>query len=450
MKPTRIWIALLLGLGATASLLAEEKLTLARCQSLALENHIALRNSRLETAAAREAKKAAFTKFFPSLSVAGAVFQASEPLLEITSPGGNLPVYDGNPASLAKATQFAYFPPSTTAMLGKGGYGLVSAVQPVYAGGRIVTGNRLALLGIEVGETRQRLTQSEITLAIEEQYWQIVALDQKLKTVARFEELLTRLREKVESGYEAGLATKNEVLKVGLKLSALLVDKTKLQNGRNVALMALCQFIGLPYDPGFELEPAPLPQGNPEEIRVDHAAALERRPERKLLDAAVRSEALLGRLKLGEFRPQAAIGAAGLFLKNGDARGKTNAIVYATLSIPLSGVWEASYVRQERKIREKMAGNTLRDRSEAMVIQMEKTWQDLADAGRLVRVSQEALTQAEENLKVNQDSYENGLSEISDLLEAQVLRQQALDQVTDAAVAYRTRRARYLQATGRR
>ena len=80
---------------------------------------------------------------------------------------------------------------------------------------------------------------------------------------------------------------------------------------------------------------------------------------------------------------------------------------------------------------------------------MEKAWQDLNDAGQAGPALREAQAQAEENLKVNEDSYDNGMSDVSDLLEAQTLRQQARDQLTDAMAQYRIKTVYYLQVTGR-
>jgi outer membrane protein len=80
---------------------------------------------------------------------------------------------------------------------------------------------------------------------------------------------------------------------------------------------------------------------------------------------------------------------------------------------------------------------------------MQKTWQDLSDAYKQILLSEEAAAQAEENLKVNQDSYNNGMSNLSDLLEAQALRQQMNDQLTDAKASYRSKQITYLQVTGR-
>jgi outer membrane protein len=422
MKQTKFILAATIGLLAARLAPAGDRLTLEESRRLALANNVGIKNSRMETEAARDAKKAAFTRYFPSLSAGAASFKADQPLMEFTPAMG---------------------------LFGKGSFGMLNLVQPVYAGGRIANGNRLAALGVEVGGCRERMVRNEVILSTEEQYWRVVALDGKLKTAASYEEFLNRLLVRVEAAYQAGLATKNDFLKVRLKLSGLQVDKSKLQNGRNVSAMAFCQYIGIPYDPQLELEEAPPLDGPPDSFKVDHRAALPLRPEYELSEAAVRSESLQSRLKLGEFLPQAGIGLAGIYMKSDDAKGKTNGMIYGTISIPLSGWWEAAHAMNERKARERIARNNLKDRSEALLIQMEKAWQELNDAAKLVRLAQESLAQAEENLKVNEDSYENGMSDVSDLLEAQALRQQTLDQVTDAAVDYRLTLVGYLQVTGR-
>lgn len=450
MKRTKIMTILaafiLLAAGPAA---AGEKLTLERSRQLALENNAGIKNSRMETEAAREAGKAAFTKYFPTLSAGGAVFKADKSLMDITIEGGDLPVYDGDPANLASATQFAYFPSSTMSMFGKGTFGMLNAVQPVFAGGRIVNGNRLAALGVEAGGYNEQVVRNQVIMSTEEQYWRVVTLEQKLKTAAGYEDFLSRLLVKVESAFQAGLATRNDVLKVKVKLSELRVSRSKLRNGRDVSAMALCQYIGVPYDPKLELDEAPPHDGPPGAFKVDHQSALADRPEHDLLEAAVRSESLQSRLKLGEFLPQAGIGLAGFYMKNDGLKGTTNGVIYGTVNIPVSGWWEASHVMNERKARETIARNNLKDRSEALLIQMEKAWQDLSDADNVVLLSKETLTQAEENLKVNEDSFENGLSDVSDLLEAQAMRQQARDQVIDAEVDYRLKVVNYLQVTGR-
>ena len=86
-----------------------------------------------------------------------------------------------------------------------------------------------------------------------------------------------------------------------------------------------------------------------------------------------------------------------------------------------------------------MAKNKLKDSADLLLLQMERAWQDLVDADKELELCRESEAQAEGNLKVNQDSYENGLSNVSDLLEAQILRQQAHDRLTDAMAQYRVK-----------
>lgn len=80
---------------------------------------------------------------------------------------------------------------------------------------------------------------------------------------------------------------------------------------------------------------------------------------------------------------------------------------------------------------------------------LQKAWQDLNDAYKQVLLSEEAKSQADENLKVNQDSYNNGMTTVADLLEAQALQQQMNNQLTDAKASYRSKQVTYLQVTGR-
>ena len=328
---------------------AGQKLTLEESKRLALQNNVKTKNSLLETEAARQTKKAAFTRYFPSISASGTAFDAEKSLMEIATKGGNLPVYDGNPANLATATQFAYFPSSTMGLLGSMRLGMVSAVQPVFAGGRILNGNKLAALGVEASKDKARLARNEVLRTTEEQYWRVVSLNEKMRTAQKYEELLRRLLAQVEDAYDAGLVMKNDVLKVKLKLSEVLLNKSKVQNGKALATMALCQHIGIAYDPAIELEDPLVVDGQPGPYHVDHQAALKVRPEFRLLEASVRAEELKTRIKLGGYLPQAGVGVAGLYMKMDETKGRTNGMVFGTISIPISGWWEASHALGEQK-----------------------------------------------------------------------------------------------------
>ena len=405
----------------TNQLFAQRILTLEESKQLALRNNFEIKNSNLEIDAARQTREAAVTKYFPSVSASGSMFKADDDLMSLMGMGA----------------------------FKSGTVGMVTAVQPIFAGGRILNGNQLASLGEDVSEYKNRLSQNDVLLKTEEQYWLIVSLNEKYKTVLRYEELLNSLLAQVEDAYRSGVAMKNDMLKVKVKRSEVLLNKSKLENGRTLALMAFCQHIGIPYDSTLALIDSLTVEGSPQSYYVDNTEALKNRSEYHLLQASVRAEELQSKMKLGEYLPQIGIGVSGLYMKIDEGKDRTLGMVFGTLSIPISGWWEASHTLSERSAKEQIAENNMKDNSELLLLQMQKAWQDVSDAYKQVLLSEESKAQAEENMKVNDDSYKNGLINVSDLLEAQALLQQAKDQLTDTKASYRSKLVSYLQVTGR-
>lgn len=448
MKKINFYI-LLITLFSLSQLFAQRVLTLEESKQLALQNNAKSKNSKLEIEASRQIRKSAFTNYFPNVSAGGFMWNAKKSLIEMEMQGGDLPVYDGDPANLGSATQFAYFPSSTIGLLKKGTIGYINAIQPIFTGGRIIYGNKLASLGEDVSELKDKMTEDEILLKTEEQYWLIVSLEEKSRTINKYEELLNRLLLQVEDAYKSGIVMKNDVLKVKLKLSEVQLNKSKLENGRKLAAMAFCQHIGISYDSSLvfkdELEISDLPQS----YFVDKNEALKKRVEYSLLEKSVEAEELQTKIKRGEYLPQAAIGISEMYMKFDESKKRTFGMVFGTVSVPISGWWSGSYELQERSIKEEIAENNFKNNSELLLLQIEKSWQDLNDAYKQYLLSKESKTQAEENFKVNEDSYKNGISTVSDLLEAQALLQQTQDQLTEAKANYILKKTTYLQVTGR-
>lgn len=424
MKRIIIYISLI-ALLCFNQLSAQKVLSIDDCKQLALQNNAKSKNSKLEIEAAGQTKKSAFTNYFPSVSAGGLAYKADSGLMEIGFGGASIE------------------------LLKKGTFGYINVVQPVFAGGRIVNGNKLAGLGVEVSELQNKMARNEISLTTEEQYRQIVSLDEKYKTIGKYEEMLNSVLRQVEDAFKSGIATKNDVLKVKLKLSELLLNKSKLENGKKLAAMAFCQYIGIPYETGIIYSDPMNITDKPENSYIENSVALHNRNEYHLLEKSVEAEKLQTRLKLGEYLPQAAIGVSGMYQKIDEGKDMTLGMIFGTVSIPISGWWGGSHELQERSIKEDIAKNNFKNNSELLLLQMEKSWQDLSDAYKQYLLGLQSVEQAEENLKVNNDSYKNGLSTISDLLEAQALYQQMQDQMTDAKTNYLIKRTSYLQITGR-
>jgi len=432
------------------SIIAEaQTYTLEQCKDSAMQNNIKIKNKELDVEASKEVKKAAFTKYFAEVKATAFAYQFSDPLLSMDVEGGNLPVYDGNLANLQTATEFAYFPGMSLALLEKGNIGAVTATQPLYAGGRIKNGNKLATIGIEVNELQLKLIEKEILLETEKQYWQVISLYEKKKTLGNYINLLDTLHQNVLFAVKAGMVTQNDLMKVELKQNELAMNYSKLTNGIELATMAFCQYTGIEYGKEIQFEDKTKIDETPDGYYINHLDALTNREEYAMLQKSTEAEKYQTKMQRGEYLPQAAVGVGAAYLDIMDDTGEGYGMVFGTISIPISGWWESSHKMKERHIREEQNLNMVNNTNEQLLLQMQQGLNMLNEAYTQVQLAQKSIDQAEENLRVNQNNYKAGMVNVSDMLEAQAQLQQSHDSYTEALTQYRVAKVNYLQVTGR-
>ncbi len=426
-------------------------MSLKQAKEIAIKNNTTIKNSWLEIEAARQAKKNAFTNYFPQIKASAFAMKAKDPLIKFNMPGGNLPVYDGNPVNLPTATQFAYLPAANIEMLDKSVLGLVNITQPLFSGGKIINGNKLAKLGVLVKGGQQILSQNEVVLKTEQQYWQVFTLQEKQKTIEKYETLLEGISKEVNDAYKAGLIIKNDILKVQIKLSEIQANKIKLQSGKKLALMQFCQTIGIAFDSTLVLRENLQNIQPPQTYFIENETALPNRAEYQLLEQSVKAQDLQTKMKVGDYLPQVAVGIAGFYNNNiiKNVAGTTNGLAYATISIPISDWWGGSYAIKEQKIKMQIAENTATETKALLNLQMEKAWMDVNVNYSQILIMEETIKQAEENLKVSQDGYKNGVVTLSDLLEAQAIKTEIEDKLIEFKTLYHLAITTYLQYTAR-
>jgi multidrug efflux pump subunit AcrB/outer membrane protein TolC len=446
LKP--ILVTVILFTGFSLATFAQNIYSLDSCKKITLEKNVQIKNSNIEIEASRRVEQAAFTRYFPSISAIGLGVQFSDPLLKIDMPGGNLPVYNGDPATLPFATEFAYFPGVSISMMEHLWTGAITATQPIFTGGRIINGNQLARLGSDVSVQKLTMSTNEALFKTEEQYWQIVSLTEKMNTINSYERLLDTLHKDVNNAYKAGLINYNDVLKVSLKQSELKMNRLKLENGLKLATMSFCQHLGIPYDPQIILSDSTGTFSGPASLYIDPQQALTNRAEYNLVQESVEAEKLQSKIKLGEYLPQVSIGV-GAFTFDMKDEWNDNLMAFGTVTIPLTDWWGGSYTLKEHKLKEEIAQNNADYTEQMLRLQIEKAWTDMQESYQQIKIAEEAIGQASENLKISTDNYHAGTIGISDLLEAQALFQNTCDNLTEARCSYKVKMAEYLEVTGR-
>ena len=123
-------------------------------------------------------------------------------------------------------------------------------------------------------------------------------------------------------------------------------------------------------------------------------------------------------------------------------------MVFATVSVPISDWWGGSHAIKRKKLEQQQAREQLAENAELLKIKMQSAWNSVEESYQQLLLAQRSIEQAEENLRLNRDYYNAGMTKMSDLLEAQMLYQQSCDKRTDAFADYQNKLLEYRQATG--
>jgi len=448
MKMKRICISVLCIVASIFSLQAQKVYTLAECRQMALENNNKIRNGRLAIDQAKEQEKEAFSKYFPSVSASGTYFRSNTEKFTMTQDdqqqlAGIISKLGLDPSALSSLpTTF------TLEALNHGTIVNLMAMQPIYAGGQIVNGNRLARLQTDVRKLQLEQSKEDITNTTETYYNQLLSLYEKQLTLDVVDKQLQRIHQDAENAFNAGVSNKNDVLSVELKQNEIAANRLKLDNGIKLCKMVLAQYIGV-FGEDIRIDTTlskNLPE--PSVYLVDHVASLDNRTEAKLLDKNVEASVLQKKLKQGALLPTVAVGAAGVYQDLSNI-GHMKVMGLATVTIPISDWWGSSHGVHRLKIAEQMARQDRDDNRQLLLIQMQSAYNDLDNAYKQILLARKSLEQSAENLRLNEDYYQAGTSTMSDLLDAQTRSQQARDQYTDAVTQYLNSRTSYFIATGR-
>ena len=443
MKKILSIIALGCALSASA-----QTYTLEQILDSARHNNIAIRSAKYNIEAAQQQRKEAFTKYFPNVSGTGLWFNANKGMAETTlNLSENISPELG--ASLAQM-----FPPEALAalanpisisMMKNGTIGSLMAVQPVFAGGQIINGNKLAKVGEDVSRLQMQLSENEVEKTTEQYFWQLASMQEKMKTIEAVETLLSDIHKDVDVAVRAGVAMRNDLLQVQLRQNEVESQKLKLQNGLSLVRMLLSQYCGL-RDTSFVIT-YQTDASSSLLSKQDHNQALSATAEYQLLGKQVEAANLQKKMAVGQNLPTVAVGA-GYTYHNLLDNDHTFGMLFATVSVPITDWWGGSHAIKRRKIEQQKAQDQLIDNAELLKIRMQNAWNGVEESYQQLLIAQRSIEQAEENLRLNRDYYRAGTSKMSDLLEAQLLYQQSCDKHTDAYADYQNKLLEYRQAVG--
>ena len=416
---------------------AQRILTLDSCRSLAKEHSRTLQQKDEEIKAAHAKKQQVMTNFFPQVAARGVYLHMQKELhlIDWDKPLGHL----------------NFLIPERLRHLGTVDLrnlwvGNVTAIQPLFLGGKIISGYKMASLAERLqGELRQT-AETEVETKLDETYWQVVSLRSKERLLDQLVRLLEQTVKDVDASIDAGVATKADGLSVRTKLSEAEVKRSQVVNGLELSRMLLADLCGLSEDEPFTLAE----EGHLQELLLstqtapiardeDTEAAIERRSE-------IRSLRLVDSIYSKRINMESAslfpklYGVASYSTTNPNSfqgQKKEFAGQYylgLMLEVPISDLFSGTFKRRQAKAEHRIKQLELAEARSKINLQIKQALRTADDARRAYATVLSAVKMAEENMRYAKAGYDEGVIPLLNYTMAQTAWMSAQDSLIDTQI----------------
>ena len=338
----------------------------------------------------------------------------------------------------------------------------ITLMQPLYAGGRIIAGNKLARIGRECAEENRRKTRMEVIADADNAYWTYIAVAKKVQMLGSYRTQMDTVCRQAEVALAAGMGVENDLLRIQTKQSEIRYQLQKARNGLDLCRLALCNVLGQPLDTEIVPLDTLIEVAAPEHMDESIAA----RPELTLLNKQVEAGEQQVKMARADVLPQIGLSAGYLYYGNIKLKGMNYdadgtafpftqkfedglGLVMASVSIPLFHWGEGLKKVKKARFDLENAQLDLQKNKRLLSIEARQAVQNVTDGYNMVQTARLSARQADENLRVMQERYKNALSTLTDLLDAQSQWQQAQSNLIEAQTQYKIYETEYLRATGR-
>lgn len=418
-------------------------MTLEECVAAARTGNIMAKDAHNDILMAKEQQKLARTKFFPMMNASAFHYESNKALLNYSF------LEQEDIDELNKELEWGFTVEDfSISQLKKGTIAGISLIEPLYTGGRITNYNKLADLQVDARNLMKDVTDDQIVMSTEFLYYKILELHETDKTLDAMERELKNIHQDAVNIWENGIAHKNDVLSVELALDQLSALRIKTSNGCRLLRRALAKHIGMP-DEDIDIDTTLNKEIiSPEQLVTDMQTALESRNETQLLDIWVQKSVLERKIAFADMLPILAIGATASHSKILDD-WNSRVTGFVAIQVPLSTLWSERHEYKRKKIEEQKAIDFRKDKREMISLQIQDAYDNLTSTYQQTQIAQKSIVRAEENMRINREHYREGLSTMTNLLDAQRQQQQALTQYHTAVSEYLQAKTRYLILTGR-
>ena len=397
--------------------------------------------------------KLAFTHFLPRIS-AGASYNYYHDIDDIAMPGFFLKTADNlDEARLGNftGTSNVYFP-GINIELGNVDYysANLKLEQPIYMGGKVQSAYRMAKIGHQISTYNRQLQTSDVILATDKAYWNLVSVKEKVSMAEKYVDMLSALVRDLNNAFELELTTKNELLKAQVQLNQAKLDLFRVKNAYVLSRMSLCQVIGKDLQTDIVAVDTSIVVGQQTLDPNYQSKAMLQRPELLMLDKQVDLSKESVKNARADYLPQLGVGASYSHTsKIENLTGSNNLMaVQANVSIPVFHWNERKHKLATARHQSRQRELELERTRDLISLEVQQSYFNLQEAYQQIELAKISMEQANENVTLTKNSFYEGLANTTEMLDAQAFWQRAYSELIDAKINLKLKEVSFQKAIG--
>ena len=465
---------------------AQRVLTLDSCRAMALRNNKQMGVAKMKQEVSANLRKSARTKYLPHVSAMGGYMWMNKEVSILSDDQkkalSNMGTNTTTSLQNALSPLVSTLPAATQVKMGNDmaqfanvlnqtGSGIVDALrtdtrnmiagavvvtQPVYMGGAIVAANKMADINEKLAANSLEVKRQGTLYNIDQAYWQVVSLRHKQTLAESYVALVRKLKDDVQKMIDQGVATKGDGLSVSVRVNEAEMALTQVEDGLVLSKMLLCQLCGLPVDENITLADEESDEVKPDDGNLavaEPAFAMQNRPELKVLQNTVDlSRQTTNVLKAGNL-PQVLL-TGGYTISNPNTfngfekkfSGFWN--VGVLVRVPIWNWGDVKYKVRASKVATAMANMEMDEARELIELQVNQSNFKMKEASKKLEMARANVANADENLRMANIGFKEGIVSFTTVMEAQTAWQQAQSQKIDAEIGVKLSRVELQKAMG--
>lgn len=328
--------------------------------------------------------------------------------------------------------------------------------QPLFTGFRLLSNSNIAEYTASATNENYNRDKNELIFNIKNAYWSLFKTTQLKNVMDDNVQMIKAHLEDAKNLLKVGMLTRNDVLKLEVQLSNMMFNQVDAENAVKLATVGLNSVLGIALTTIIEINSSVnLTQLNYDELNKLINDAVEKRPEIKSADYRIKASEAGVTMAKSSWYPQISLYGnyyysrpnQRIFPSKDEFKDTWDAGVNLSLNI-----WDwltTAHQTEQAEATLSQAEDGLGIIKDNITLEVTQNYLNVDQSKRKIEISQLAIKQADENMRMTADKFKNGLALSSEVVDAETAQSTAKINYTNSIVDFELAKARLDKSIGK-